>query len=61
MPDTERYYTVKEIAAELGVNYVTALGYIRRGLVQGFRIGGQWRVTGTELDRFKREGNLQRG
>jgi excisionase family DNA binding protein len=62
MPYTKKeYFTVKDVAKELGVTYITALGYIKKGLMEGIRVGGQWRISLEELERFKREGNLQRG
>ena len=61
MPDAERYHTVKEIAEALDVSYVTALRYIKKGLLKSIRIGGQWRIPAEELSRFIREGNLSRG
>jgi excisionase family DNA binding protein len=52
-----KYLTVKEVAIDLGVSYITALKYIHNNMLKGIRIGGQWRVTPEELERFKQEGN----
>lgn len=48
---------VKEAADELGVLYITALGYIHKGQLRGLRKGGKWKVPRSELERFKAEGN----
>jgi len=39
-------WSVKDLAAEMGVSPYTAAGYLRDGLVPGFEVtpGGPWRV-----------------
>ena len=49
--------SVKEVAQELDVAYITALTYVHRQQIIGVRRGGQWVVSKEELDRFKKEGN----
>ncbi len=54
----EKQFTIKELAETLGVHYITALNYVRRGRLKAIKIGGQWRVLESELERFMTEGNL---
>lgn len=49
--------SVRELAKELGVNYITALGYIHDGKIRGIKIGGQWKVSMEEVQRFLAQGN----
>lgn len=48
---------IKELARKLGVNYITALGYVHDQKIKGVRVGGRWSVPTEELERFLREGN----
>lgn len=48
---------VKDVARELDVSYVTVINYINRGYIEARKVGGQWRITPAELERFKKEGN----
>jgi excisionase family DNA binding protein len=54
------YLKVNEVAAELEVSYASALSYIRKGHLKAIRAGGRWKVKDTEVQRFKREGNLKK-
>lgn len=47
-----------EVAGELGVHVETVRRYIRRGLLS-VTWGGGYRVSRSELDRFKRETALR--
>jgi len=58
--DGSNEMSVKAVAAELGVTYVTALNYVKRGLLQGRRKGGRWKIAQQEFDRFQQEGNYPR-
>lgn len=58
MPRLDGYLRVKDVAAELDVSYVTVINYIKRGHIGAFKIGGQWRIRPSELERFRQEGNL---
>lgn len=49
--------SVRELSREIGVNYITALGYIHDGKIKGIKIGGQWKVAREEVDRFLQLGN----
>ena len=47
--------TLHEAAAELGVHYMTAYRYVRLGQLDAAKRSGTWRVSRTELDRFRAE------
>jgi len=47
--------TLHEAAAELGVHYMTAYRYVRLGQLDAAKHSGTWRVSRTELDRFRAE------
>lgn len=53
----EERISVKKLAQLLGVNYITALGYVHDGKIRGIKIGGQWRVSMEEVERFLSQGN----
>ncbi len=53
--------TPKDVAAELDISYVTVINYLKKGYILGFKVGGQWRIKPSELERFKQRGNLQEG
>lgn len=60
MHRVDEHLRIKEVSAELDVSYVTVINYIKRGHLRAFKVGGQWRIKPSELERFKREGNLLR-
>ena len=45
-------FTLQEAAEQLGVHYMTMYRYIRHGLIPATKVGGSWRVAGTDLDAF---------
>lgn len=51
---SEKFYTVKALCELLSMDENTVTGYLRgsRGKVKlkGFKVGGQWRVTQTDLE-----------
>ena len=47
-------YTLSEAAAVLRVSKVTLLRAIERRDLQAFRVGGQWRILGGQLNRYVR-------
>jgi len=49
--------TPKDVAADLDVSYVTVINYLKQGHIEGFKVGGQWRIKPSELKRFKEQGN----
>ena len=57
MPHTGKLLTIKEAASALRKSYNTVFRYVKLGFIKALRIGGQWRITEEELERFKLEGN----
>lgn len=53
MTDTEHnYYTVEQVASLLQVHWQTVLNYIKRGDLEGIRIGRGYRISKDALDTF---------
>ena len=50
--DRERIYTVGEVARALRVSPVTVVRIIHKGKLKAFRVGGQWRILGSEAMRY---------
>jgi excisionase family DNA binding protein len=48
----EQIYTLKEVAAGLGVHYQTVKAWVADGKINARKIGKSYRVTGAELDRL---------
>jgi excisionase family DNA binding protein len=48
----ENYYTLKEIAERLKVNYRTVYRWVHAGKLPGYKFGSDWRVKGSDLDAF---------
>ena len=44
--------TVKEAAAYLKTHQVTFYRWLKKGIVKGKKIGGQWRFTRENLDKM---------
>jgi excisionase family DNA binding protein len=47
---------LKQVAAELGVHYMTAYRYVRQGRLSGHRLGTEWRVEREAVERFRASG-----
>jgi excisionase family DNA binding protein len=47
--------TLKEAAAELGVDPATLRQQIKAGALRGKRFGPVWTITRAELERYRRE------
>ncbi|MBR2125381.1 MAG: helix-turn-helix domain-containing protein [Akkermansia sp.] len=47
-----KLYDVRQVALILSVSTRTVNNYIKSGRLQGVKIGGKWRFTGAELQRF---------
>lgn len=45
------YYTLKEVAAKLGIHWRSVRNYIRAGKIQAIKVGmrGDWRIHKNEL------------
>lgn len=52
MVKDDQVYTPKEVAKALRVSAVTISRAIREGRLKAFRIGGQWRIYGSELREY---------
>jgi excisionase family DNA binding protein len=55
--ESERPYTVPEVAKLLRLHEQTIRDYLRKGLLKGYRPGGTkagWRIPASELERFAR-------
>jgi excisionase family DNA binding protein len=44
--------TLNEAAEKLGVHYMTAYRYVRTGRLEATKVGGEWRVSQSDLDAF---------
>jgi excisionase family DNA binding protein len=45
--------TLQQVAARLGVHYMTAYRYVRLGILDAHKVGGTWRVDPRDLDRVR--------
>ncbi|SIJ94253.1 helix-turn-helix domain-containing protein [Mycobacteroides abscessus] len=50
--DEDPLYTAQEFADELRVSLRTALDLLRGGALPATKVGGQWRVTRSAIDKF---------
>lgn len=48
----EKYYTIGEIASKLEVHTKTVRRYIYNGKIQAMKVGGQWRIYQSALDKY---------
>ena len=48
----EQVYTPQEVAQVLKVSAATVSRAIRDGKLKGIRVGGQWRILGSDLVRY---------
>jgi len=46
---------IKQVAAELGVHYMTAYRYVRTGRLAARKVGTGWVVRAADLERFVHE------
>lgn len=51
----EQIYTVEEIASMLRVSNATVYRLLESGQLQGFKVGTQWRIKQSSLERFIEE------
>jgi excisionase family DNA binding protein len=56
MVKEDQVFTPKEVAKTLRVSVVTISRAIREGELKAFRIGGQWRIYGSELHDYVETG-----
>ncbi len=45
--------TLREVADELGVHYMTVYRYVRLGLLDADKVGGTWQVSPEAIERFR--------
>lgn len=50
MPD--KHLTLQEVASRLRVSDDTIYRLLKRGEIRGFKVGLQWRIKESELDKF---------
>ncbi|GMQ58720.1 hypothetical protein AN1V17_31150 [Vallitalea sediminicola] len=48
----EKYYTIDEVAVKLEVHTKTIRRYIYSGKIQALKVGGQWRIYESALDKY---------
>ncbi len=51
----ERYFTVEEVADRLKVSHMTVYRWIKAGQLGAYKIGGEFRITERDIDRFLKE------
>jgi excisionase family DNA binding protein len=47
-----RFYTVKELQAELRITQTTILKYLSLGIIKGVKIGNTWHISEIALREF---------
>ncbi len=52
--DTSRWMTATEVAAQLRVSADTIMRLLRKGELEGVKVGGQWRVKPSSLEAYLR-------
>jgi excisionase family DNA binding protein len=50
--ESERIYTVSEVAAVIRVSPVTVVRMIHNGELKALRVRGQWRILGSDILRY---------
>jgi len=53
MTDPSGERTLRQVAEELGVHYMTAYRYVRLGMLPAHKVGSTWRVTDAALAQFR--------
>ncbi len=48
----ETYFTVEEVAERLKVSHMTVYRWIKAGQLGAYKIGGEFRITGRDIERF---------
>ncbi|MDD2649391.1 MAG: helix-turn-helix domain-containing protein [Eubacteriales bacterium] len=60
MPELEKLYTVEEIAKMTSLTTRTIRNHLRSGILMGRKIGGQWRFTEKDIERFMESGEASK-
>lgn len=50
MESPEHFYSVEQVASQLGLHVRTVRNYVRNGRLKGVRIGKQYRIARADLD-----------
>lgn len=50
--DNLKYYSLADIEPVIGVSHRTLLRYIKDGKLKAVKLGGRWKVSAAELERF---------
>lgn len=58
MNEFEKLYTIDDIANMTSLTSRTIRNYLKDGILEGKKIGGQWRFTMKDIDRFFNNGNV---
>ena len=48
----EAYFTVEEVAGRLKVSHMTVYRWIKAGKLAAYKIGGEFRITERDIERF---------
>ena len=56
MSDSERWLSVEEIAAHLGVSKETVYRWLEREKIPAHRVGRLWKFKASEVDKWIRDG-----
>lgn len=51
--DADAALNLKQVAAQLGVHYMTAYRYVRQGRLDAHRVGTEWRVAPEAIEQFR--------
>ena len=54
----EKFYTVEDIAKMTMFTTRTIRNYLKDGLLTGRKIGGQWRFTSDDIEKFMNQGQI---
>lgn len=46
----ESLLTVRDVAAIIRCDYLTALRHVKKGNIKGIKIGGSWRISRSTID-----------
>ena len=52
IPESFKMYSLEEVAAILGVSVRTMHTYVKTGKIKAVKIGGSWKVSTSNLQKF---------
>lgn len=59
MNDTERWLSVEEIAAHLGISKETIYRWLEKEKIPAHRVGRLWKFKASEVDRWVKDGGAE--